>query len=81
MVILAVVNSVIGIFYYFKVVFAMYTKDSAEVTVSIKPAYAFVIGLCVLLLLLTGIFPSVISLLAVSRLFRKTTLVYFTRLR
>jgi NADH-quinone oxidoreductase subunit N len=61
LVVLAVINSIVGIYYYFKVIYAMYTKDSAELTVSIKPAYAFVMGLCVLLLLLIGIFPSLIS--------------------
>lgn len=61
LVILAVINSIVGIYYYFKVIYAMYTKDSAEATISIKPAYVFVIGLCVLLLLLLGIFPSVLA--------------------
>lgn len=61
MVVLAVLNSIVGIFYYFKVIYAMYTKDGSEVPVDIKPSYAFVIGLCVLLLLLVGIFPSAVT--------------------
>mgnify|MGYP003341024581 FL=1 len=58
MVIFAVVNSVIGVYYYMKVVIAMYTKTPAEVAISVKPAYTFVIALCVFLMLLIGILPS-----------------------
>jgi NADH-quinone oxidoreductase subunit N len=56
--VLAIINSIVGVYYYFKVIFAMYTKDSEEVAFTVKPAYSFVIFLCVLLTLLIGIFPS-----------------------
>jgi NADH-quinone oxidoreductase subunit N len=59
--ILAVVTSIIAVYYYFKVILAMYTKDSNEVVLSIKPSYIFVISICVFLILLAGIFPSVFS--------------------
>jgi NADH-quinone oxidoreductase subunit N len=59
--VVAVINSIVAVYYYFKVIFAMYTKDSGEVVVNIKPAYTFVIALCVLLVLLIGIFPSVFA--------------------
>jgi NADH-quinone oxidoreductase subunit N len=58
LVVFAVINSVIGVYYYMKVVIAMYTKTPAEVAISVKPAYSFVIALCVLLMLLIGILPS-----------------------
>jgi NADH-quinone oxidoreductase subunit N len=58
LVVLAVLNSAVGIYYYFKVIVAMYTKESSEVTFTVKPAYAFVIAVCILLTILVGIFPS-----------------------
>lgn len=58
---LAVVNSIVGVYYYFKVLMAMYTNESTEVTFTIKPAYGFVIAVCVLLTILVGVFPSVFS--------------------
>lgn len=59
--IIAIINSIIGIYYYFKVIVAMYIKEGEESTISVAPAYAMVIGLCVLLMLLIGIFPSVFT--------------------
>lgn len=54
----AVVASIVAVFYYFKVIVAMYTKDSPEAAFDIKPAYLFVITFCVVLTILFGIFPS-----------------------
>ncbi len=54
----AVVASIVAVFYYFKVIVAMYTKDSSETAFDIKPAYLFVITFCVVLTILFGIFPS-----------------------
>lgn len=59
--IVAVVNSIAAVYYYFKVVLAMYTKDGEEAPYTVKPAYSFVIGLCVLLTLLIGIYPTVFA--------------------
>lgn len=56
--VLAVINSIVAVFYYFKVIWAMYTKDSEEVVFIIKPAYTFVIIVCVLLIVLIGLLPS-----------------------
>lgn len=61
LVILAVINSVIGVYYYFKVIIAMYTKESTEVTFSIKPGYGFVIAVCVFLTIWVGVFPSFLA--------------------
>lgn len=58
LVVLAVVNSIVGVYYYFKVIMAMYTKESSDVVFTIKPAYSLVIAICVLLTILVGIFPS-----------------------
>ncbi len=56
--ILAVINSIVAVYYYFKVILAMYTKDSGEVVFSIKPTYTFVILVCVALVILIGLQPS-----------------------
>lgn len=61
LVILAVVNSIIGVYYYFKVIMAMYTKESSEVTFTVKPAYGFVIAVCILLSLVAGIYPKLFT--------------------
>jgi len=54
----AVINSIVSIYYYFKVILAMYTKDSEEVVFNIKPAYSFVIIVCVALIIIIGLLPS-----------------------
>ena len=61
LVVFAILNSIVSIYYYFKVIIAMYTKESNEVGFRIKPAYNFVIAVCVLLTILIGIFPSVFA--------------------
>lgn len=61
LVILAVVNSIIGVYYYFKVIMAMYTKESSEVTFTVKPAYGFVIAVCILISLVAGIYPKLFT--------------------
>lgn len=59
--VVAVINSIVGIYYYFKVILAMFTKDSEEITFRVSPAYTFVITVCVLMTLLIGVFPSVFT--------------------
>ena len=54
----AVINSIVAVYYYFKVILAMYTKDSGEVVFNIKPAYSFVILVCILLIILIGLWPA-----------------------
>lgn len=61
LVLLAVVNSIIGVYYYFKVIMAMYTRPSSEVTFTVKPAYGFVIAVCILLSLVAGIYPKLFT--------------------
>jgi len=56
--VVAVLASIVAVFYYFKVIVAMYTKESAEAAFEIKPAYLLVISVCVLLTILFGLFPS-----------------------
>jgi NADH-quinone oxidoreductase subunit N len=66
LVLIAVVNSIVAIYYYFRVILAMYTKDAAEnaTAPAIPLAYAFVIFICIAVALVVGLFPSlVVSLL------------------
>ncbi len=58
LVVFAVINSIVGVYYYFKVILAMYTKESTEAAFTLRPVYGFVIAVCVLLIILTGVFPS-----------------------
>lgn len=59
--VLAVVNSIVGVYYYFKVILAMYTKDSSESVMSVSLAYSIVIVLCTILTILIGIYPSYLA--------------------
>lgn len=56
--IIAVLNSIVGVYYYFKVILAMYTKESSESVISVSLAYSIVIILCTILTILIGIYPS-----------------------
>lgn len=60
---IAIINSAIGVYYYFKVIVAMYTKEGNEPEFSVNPAYTVVIVICVLLSLVVGIFPSIFNAL------------------
>jgi NADH-quinone oxidoreductase subunit N len=61
MVLLAVVNAVIGIFYYLKVVVAMYFKSAEPKEVQSSAYFNFVLGLSALLTIIVGIYPNFIS--------------------
>jgi NADH-quinone oxidoreductase subunit N len=57
-VIIAVVNSIISIGYYFKLILAMYTKDSTdEATYTVPFAYTIVAVLSILLNIAIGLYP------------------------
>jgi NADH-quinone oxidoreductase subunit N len=56
--VIGVVNSVVSIFYYLRLVTAMYFKDAAgPVTPTRSPGLLFVIAVCPIVLLEMGIFP------------------------
>ena len=59
--VIAVVNSIIGIAYYMKVILAMYTKDREETAFAVNPVYSAVIAFCILLIVAAGVFPSLLS--------------------
>lgn len=61
LVILAVVNAVIGIFYYLRVIIAMYFKGADRKEVLSSPYFNFVLGFSALLTIIVGVYPGIIS--------------------
>lgn len=59
--IVAVVNAIISIFYYFRVIIAMYFRDAERSELVVPAYYKFVLGLSALVTILIGIYPGVIS--------------------
>ena len=59
--ILAVLNAVIGIFYYLRVVVAMYFRDSERKVVLSSPYFKFVVGFSAIVTVILGIYPGIIS--------------------
>ena len=61
LVVLAVVNALIGIFYYLRVVVAMYFKESETSLVPASTFFKFVLGFSAIITILLGIYPGLIS--------------------
>lgn len=60
-VIAAVINSIISVGYYFKLILAMYTKDPSEPVEKPQPIYVVVSAIALLLNLAMGLFPAVVN--------------------
>jgi NADH-quinone oxidoreductase subunit N len=61
LVVLAVVNAVIGIFYYLRVVVAMYFKDGDQHSVQSTPVFSFVLAFSAIITIVLGVYPGLIS--------------------
>lgn len=61
MVIVAVVNAIISIFYYFRVIIAMYFRSAERTEVIIPATYKFVLAVSAIITIVIGVFPSLIS--------------------
>jgi NADH-quinone oxidoreductase subunit N len=61
LVLLAVVNAIVSIFYYFRVIIAMYFRDTDRAEVSIPFYYKIVLGFAAVITILIGVFPSILS--------------------
>ena len=61
LVVLAVINAVIGVFYYLRVVVAMYFKDPDHHTVLSSPLFSFVLAFSALVTIVLGVYPGLIS--------------------
>jgi len=63
LVVLAVVNAIISIFYYFRVIVAMYFRTAETNEVQIPAYYNFVLGFSALVTIIIGIYPTFIAFL------------------
>lgn len=61
MVILAVVNAIISIFYYFRVIIAMYFRSSDREELAVPGYFTFVLGLSAILTIAIGVYPGFIA--------------------
>jgi NADH-quinone oxidoreductase subunit N len=62
LVIVAVINAIISIYYYFKVIIAMYFRGTTERVALTVPGYiGFVLGFSAFVTILIGIYPGIIS--------------------
>jgi NADH-quinone oxidoreductase subunit N len=61
LVILAAINAIISIFYYFRVIIAMYFRVAEAEEVQIPAYYNFVLGLSAIITIVIGIYPTFIS--------------------
>jgi NADH-quinone oxidoreductase subunit N len=61
LIVLAVINAIIGIFYYFKVIVAMYFKDADAKELTSTGYYKLVLSLSVIATIILGVYPSLIS--------------------
>jgi NADH-quinone oxidoreductase subunit N len=55
--IVAIINSIIAVYYYLKVIVAMYAQPANDRELTIVPSYWVVAGICVLVTIVLGIFP------------------------
>jgi NADH-quinone oxidoreductase subunit N len=61
LVIIAVVNAIISIFYYFRVIIAMYFRSADRTELVVPAYYKIVFGLSALVTILIGIYPDFIA--------------------
>lgn len=61
LVIIAVINAIISIFYYFRVIIAMYFHDADRSELIVPLFYKIVLGLSALVTILIGIYPALIA--------------------
>ena len=61
LVILAVINAIISIFYYFRVIIAMYFRSSECEEVTVPGYFNFVLGLAAVVTIVIGVYPAFIS--------------------
>jgi len=59
--IIAVINAAIGIFYYFKVIIAMYFRQTDREEIILNAAYKAVFFIAAILTLVLGVYPALIS--------------------
>lgn len=60
LVVIAILNALVGFYYYFRVIVAMYFKEGEEVVLEAPSQYKIVLVLSVIVTLLLGVYPSLI---------------------
>ncbi|RYU89495.1 NADH-quinone oxidoreductase subunit N [Mucilaginibacter terrigena] len=63
LVVVAVVNAIISIFYYFRVIIAMYFRSAERAEVEVPAYYKFVLGISAIATIVIGVYPAFISAL------------------
>lgn len=62
LVVIAIINAIIAMFYYFRVIVAMYFKESDQIKpITIPATYTVVLGICLALTVIFGIYPDCIT--------------------
>lgn len=61
LVLLAVVNAIISIFYYFRVIVAMYFRSGEREELTVPAYFSFVLGLSALVTVIIGVYPGFIA--------------------
>ncbi|MBA4134989.1 MAG: NADH-quinone oxidoreductase subunit N, partial [Flavobacterium sp.] len=61
LVIVGVVNSIISVGYYFKLILAMYTKEASAEKPTVPAVYYFVAVSAIVLNIAIGLYPSLVS--------------------
>jgi NADH-quinone oxidoreductase subunit N len=56
----AILNALVGFYYYFKVIIAMYFKEGKDIILTIPVLYKLVFTLCLIITVLLGVYPSLI---------------------
>jgi NADH-quinone oxidoreductase subunit N len=59
--IIAVINAIISIFYYFRVIIAMYFRSAEREQIAVSPYYVFVLGFAALATIVIGVYPQLVS--------------------
>ena len=60
-VIIAVLNSLMGVFYYFRVIVAMFSKEPALEKIKVNASYTFILILAGLAIVILGLFPQLLT--------------------
>lgn len=61
LIVMAIINAIISIFYYFKVIVAMYFKDAERKELVSTGYYKLVLGVSVIATILLGVYPTLIT--------------------
>lgn len=61
LVVVAVINAAMGIYYYFRVIIAMYFKPTERDVVAFPVNYQVVFGIAAILIILIGVYPTLLS--------------------